>query len=125
MTKQSPSNEVIDLDTRLQMESVAPSPAQEQEIPRESRAKIAVESPLGPESLCGSWAIYHGEVTKQALVVAEVFSGIFLLEFYDIHTDVPIEQRLLSIEQLAGDEAGSWSFYDDRASVRTAFRGMV
>jgi hypothetical protein len=122
------AEEVISIDELEAMESVAPSPAQQQEIERENRRKIAVESPLDPNSLCGSWALcYGGAKVLQALIVAEVYAGTFLLEFYDVVTDSPAEQRLVKIEDLTklDDDGSQWMFFDDRASVRAAFRGML
>ena len=110
------------------METVQPSIAQQQEIERESRATIAIESPLSPETLCGSWALYHSQdETKQGLVVAEPQAGIYLVQTYDVITDSPGAQVLLTIEALAkvDDGGGTWTFYDCRADVREAFRGMI
>ena len=110
------------------LESVQPSPAQEAEVPREPRHLIAIESPLSPESLCGSWALYHADdTTLQGLIVGEPFAGIFLVEMYDLVTDTPYEQRLTKIERLASvDEGGGvWTFYDDRKGVRGALKRLM
>jgi hypothetical protein len=114
------------------------TPADQQEAdaptPRESRRQVAVETPFGPESLCGSWALYHSPSgsdtyakTVQALIVAEPQAGVYLVELYDVIEDEPREQKLVKIDNLLGkdDEGGSWKFYDDHDSVRKALWDLV
>ena len=81
-----------------------------------------------PASLCGSWALYHSDdKTEQALVVAEPQPGVYLIELFDVVTDEPQEQRLVTLVDLAktDDEGGQWAFYDDHEAVRAAFRTVL
>jgi hypothetical protein len=100
----------------------------EAEVVRENRRDQVLEAPFNPNSLHGSWALYHSDdKTRQALIVAEPQPGTYLVEFYDVVTDEPREQVVMKLEQFAkiDDDGGSWAFYDDRSSVRAAFKAML
>lgn len=141
----SPKRKVIDLPDaspetmaaaleEQSQEEPALSFAEKQEIERENRRKIAVEAPLDPNTLCGSWGLYHAPSsqfddakTEQALIVAEVQPGIYLCEFYDVVSDEPREQRIVTVEEFSkrSEGGGRWAFYDERIDVRRAFRRLV
>ena len=114
-------------ELEAQEQRVPRSPAQEREIERMSRAEIALSTEFGL-SLFGSWALYHDrDTTKQGLIVAEPQEGIYLLELYDLVADAPVKQVLIELKELVGvgDEGGTWSFYDDRKSIRKAIVGLM
>lgn len=104
------------------------------EVERTARREIAQKADLDPSSLCGSWALYHSpggsdtdSKTVQGLIVAEPQAGIYLVQLYNVIDDEPTEQKIIDLATLGkrDDEGGEWAFYDDRDSVRKAFRRLI
>ena len=94
---------------------------------RDPRRKLAQDVDLNPQSLCGSYALYEGDTVKEALVVAEVQPGVYLLEFNNLVTGEAEYQKLYTIKDLHAmdNDGGTWTFYDSKAAVRSGLQAML
>jgi len=117
-------------EASLEGDTTVVGSADTQAVERVPRRLTAAQAELDPNTLCASWGLYSspGEAeTKQALVVAEVQPGYYLVEFYDVIDDEPREQRILTLDEFAkrDEEGGAWTFYDEHEEVRAAFKRLI
>jgi hypothetical protein len=96
----------------------------EQEPPGGDRDRkaLALESALGPDSLCGSWVLCFEDevVTLQALVVGEPQPGIYIIEVFDqIDSESKVRggkyQKPMHINEFL---EGDYRFFDNDVWVR-------
>jgi hypothetical protein len=87
------------------------------------REESIQECALGPHSLVGSWfhKLEGGNVCWQGSVVAEPQPGVYLLELHNWQNGKSAHQRLVSIREMAEQEAGwEYRWYDEAEWMRLA-----